>query len=51
LAIAVIFLAVTLRDLLRSQQQMTPARATYLRIAIIFAVVSIVLHAIHWLAR
>jgi hypothetical protein len=49
-AIAVIFLSVAFRDFLVREQQMTPARSTYLRIAIIFAVISIVLHVVRWLS-
>jgi hypothetical protein len=46
-AIAVLFLAVVIRDYLRIEQKMTPARSTYLRIAIIFAAVGILLQIAH----
>jgi len=40
-ALGVIFLAVTLRDALSSQGQLTPARKTWTLIAMIFAAVAI----------
>jgi len=49
-ALAVIFLAITLRDVLITEQKTTPARTTWLRIALIFAVVAIVLHFVGRLA-
>ena len=40
-ALGVIFLAVTLRDALKAQDQLTPARKTWTLIAMIFAAVAI----------
>lgn len=45
-AIAVVFLAAAVRDFLVREQQMTPARLTYLRISLIFAAIAIILHAV-----
>ena len=47
--ISVIFLAVTLRDYLRGEDKLTPARRTWLRIAFIFAGVGIGLHLLRLL--
>lgn len=46
-AIAVIFVALALRDFLKAQEQLTPARNTWLRIAIIFCAVAIGLFLLH----
>ena len=40
-AIAVIFLAVTLRDALKAQDQLTPARKTWTLVSMIFSAVAI----------
>ncbi len=41
--LAVIFLAIAFRNFLKAEGKLTPARKTWLRIAIIFAAVAIVL--------
>jgi len=41
LGLAVIFLAAALRDYLRAERKLSPARQTWLRVALIFAVVGI----------
>jgi hypothetical protein len=41
IAIAVIFLSLTLRDYLTAETKLTPARKAWLRIAVIFAAVAI----------
>ena len=46
-ALAVIFVAVTLRDFLKEQGQLTPARKTWLLIAFIFSAVAIGLFLMH----
>lgn len=46
-ALAVIFLAVALRDSLKAQDQLTPARKTWTLIAIIFSAVAIGLFFLH----
>ena len=51
LALAVIFLGVTLRNVLVEEGKLTPARKTWLRVAFIFAVVAIVLQLVHAFAR
>lgn len=46
IAIAVIFLALTTQEFLNTEGKMTPARKTWLRIALIFAGISIALYAL-----
>lgn len=46
-ALAVIFLALTLRDFLKEQGQLTPARKTWLLIALIFSAVTVGLFLLH----
>jgi len=50
-ALAVIFLGVTVQNYLKAEGRMTPARQTWLRIAFIFAGVSIGLYAVQILFR
>ena len=50
-ALAVIFLAVALQDFLKGEGKLTPARKTWVRIALIFSAVGIGLHLIHTLLR
>ena len=45
-ALAVIFLGVTVQNYLKAEGRMTPARQTWLRIAFIFAGVSIGLYVV-----
>lgn len=49
--LAVIFLSLTIRDYLRSEGKLTPARRTWLRIALIFAAVGILQYFVHILLR
>jgi hypothetical protein len=49
IALAVIFVGLTLRDLLKSNGGLTPARQTWLRIAFIFSGVGIFLYAMRLL--
>jgi len=42
-AIAVIFVTLALRDFLKDESKLTPARSTWLRMAMIFAAVAIAL--------
>jgi hypothetical protein len=49
LALAIIFVAITVRDFLRSGGALTPARRTWLRVAVIFAAVAIGIHAVRLL--
>ncbi len=46
-ALAVIFVAAALRDFLKEQGQLTPARKTWLRVAFIFSAVTIGLFLMH----
>ncbi len=46
-ALAVIFVSLAVRDYLKAEGKLTPARKTWLLIAIIFSVVSIGLFIIH----
>lgn len=46
-ALAVIFVAVTVRDFLKEQGQLNPARKTWLLVAFIFCAVSIGLFVMH----
>jgi len=50
-ALAAIFVALTVRDYLNTEGKLTPSRKTWLRIAIIFACVSIGLFAVQILSR
>jgi hypothetical protein len=50
-AIAVIFLAVALNDYLRAEGKLSPARRTWIRVAIIFASIGILLHLIQTVLR
>jgi len=50
-ALAVIFVAMAVRDFLSVEGKLTPARKTWLKIAIIFACVSIGLFALQILTR
>jgi hypothetical protein len=50
-ALAVIFLALAVRDYLKAEGKMTAARQTWLRIALIFAGISIVLYAVQTFFR
>ena len=43
-ALAVIFVALVLHDFLRADGKLDPRRATWLRVALIFAAVAIALH-------
>jgi hypothetical protein len=45
-ALAIVFVALALRDYLREQRQLSPARHTWLRIALIFASVGIGLYVV-----
>ena len=47
LALAVVFVALAVRDGFKSQGQLTPARKTWIRIAIIFSAVAIGLFVLH----
>ncbi len=49
LALAMIFLAAALRDYRRSEGKSSPARRTWLRVAIIFAIVGLSLQFLHLL--
>ena len=51
LAIAVFFLSHALQDFLQSEKKLAPARATWLRIAQIFAAVAVGLTAWQMLSR
>ena len=46
-ALAIIFTALALQDFLKDQDQLTPARKTWLRIALIFSAVAIGLFLMH----
>jgi hypothetical protein len=46
-AIAVIFLALAVQDFLKAEGKLTPARKTWLRVALIFACVAIALFIFH----
>ena len=46
LSVAIVLLAVTIRDDLKARDQITPARKTWLLVAVIFAVVSAVLRCL-----
>jgi hypothetical protein len=48
IAVAVIFVAVSLRDYLRTKGKTNPARQTWLRVSFIFAAVGIVLALMHF---
>jgi hypothetical protein len=48
-ALAIIFVALALRDYLRGEGQLTPARQTWLRVAFIFAGVGIGLYLLRLL--
>lgn len=48
-ALAVIFIGLALRDYLKSEDKLTPARKTWLRIAFIFASVGIFLYVLRFL--
>ena len=48
LAIAVIFVGLAVRNAGGREPKLSPASQTYLRIAFIFAAVSILLHALQW---
>ncbi|MEN3332473.1 MAG: hypothetical protein V7641_1838 [Blastocatellia bacterium] len=50
-ALAVIFLALAVRDYLQAEGKMTAARQTWLRMAFIFAGISIILYAVQILFR
>jgi zinc transporter ZupT len=50
-ALAAIFVALAVRDFLNAEGKLTPARRTWLRIAIIFACVSIGLFVVQILSR
>jgi hypothetical protein len=50
-ALAAIFVALAVRDFLNAEGKLTPARRTWLRIAIIFAIVSIGLFIVQILSR
>lgn len=50
-ALAVIFLGVAVQDYLKAEGKMTPARQAWLRVAFIFAGVSICLYAVQVLFR
>jgi hypothetical protein len=45
-ALAVIFLSVTVRDYLKAEGKMTPSRQAWLRVAFIFAGVGIALYVV-----
>jgi hypothetical protein len=45
IALAIIFVGLALRDYLKSENKLTPARLTWLRIAFIFSSVGIFLYA------
>jgi hypothetical protein len=45
-ALAIVFVGLTVRDYLRDQRELTPARKTWLRIAFIFAGVGIGLYTV-----
>ncbi len=49
-ALAVIFVALALRDFLKEQGQLNPARKTWLQIALIFSAVTIGLFLMHTFA-
>ena len=49
IAIAVIFLAITFRDYLRSEGKLNPARRAWIRIALIFSSVGIGLYLLQLL--
>ena len=51
IALAVIFLAITVQDYLRLEGKLTPARHTWLRVAFIFAGVGIVLYVVQTFFR
>ena len=46
-ALAVVFVAFSVRDYLKEQAQLTPARKTWLRVAFIFSAVAIGLFLLH----
>jgi hypothetical protein len=46
-AIALVFLAVSVRDYLRTKGKANPARQTYLRVSFIFAAVGTILALMH----
>ena len=48
-AVAVIFVVVTFQNYLEEEGKLTPARRTWLRIAMIFSGVGIGLYFVHWL--
>ncbi len=50
-AIAIIFLAATLRDYLKAEGKLTIARKIWIRMAFIFAVVGIGLYLVHTFFR
>ncbi len=50
-ALAAIFVALALRDFLNAEGKLTPARRTWLRIAIIFACVGIGLYLVQVLVK
>jgi hypothetical protein len=50
-ALAVIFLGLTVQDYLKTEGKITPARRTWLRMAFIFAGVSIALYALRVFSR
>lgn len=51
IAIAVIFAVAALRDYLRTEGKLTPARKTWIRMAFIFAVVGIGVYVVQTISR
>lgn len=51
IALATIFVGLALRDYLKSENKLTPARLTWLRIAFIFSSVGIFLFAVRLLTQ
>jgi hypothetical protein len=45
LILSVLFFGLSLRDYIRSKGQQTPARKAWLRVAVIFAIVGVLLYA------
>ena len=51
LGLAIIFVSVAVRDFLRAENKLSPARNTWLRIAMIFSAISIVLFFVNSFTR
>jgi hypothetical protein len=51
IALAIIFVGLALRDYLRSENKLTPARKTWLRVAFLFSNVGIFLYVLRLLTQ